>query len=571
MLLALALAALAAAAPTEPIAIASTVNAREVSVGDIFELDVIVTVRTQTPLEELTLPDLSQLTIVKQGRSQATQLTTASGGRSVSTEYRYQYLLRADRPGSVVIGEAHARVGKSVARAAPIKIAVGGKGAASSSAAARTKDDVPRTSFLDVRFDKESAYVGEQVVLTAEVLTKEPLDEWPRAPALKPPGFWVQTLEQGGRGGQPTQRTVNGEGYYVYLVERDALFPLAAGTQVFEPLSIAISPAGTFFQRPRDVIVTSEQRKLIVKPLPEAGRPAAFIDDNVGELSLRAAVRPTSTTTNQPITLTLIASGRGNLERLRLPTWDKAPSNARLFPPSQHVDRDDTGRGVEGKVMSEMLVQPLSAGTLHIPSFSLWTFDPGAGAYREARTEPIDVVVREGNGAAAPSGGTGGEPARQTLARGARPIHTGLKTAGASSATAVVPAGLGALLFGALCGVAGGLRARRRRSSAGVQAAAQKRRAKALAEAEAQRDGKALAQIVVDALAERFGADVRALPVVSLEQALIARGLPPEGAARVRRFLEDSEAARYAPKAAFDAARMAGEAKAIAALVDGRG
>ena len=565
------LCALAGAASEDgSLRIESAVNARQVTAGEVFQLDVIVTVRAQQPLGELSLPDLTAFDVMRQGRSQSTSFSTAGGQRSLSTVYRYTYMLRAQTAGTSTIGEASARLGKAVARAAPVKITVApGKGGGTLPSRKASRRD-GATAYLQVMFDRADAFVGQQVVLTAEVLTQMPLDVWPRIPSLKPQGFWVETLEQPGRTGAPTQRVVNGETYYVYLVEKDAVFPLNAGPQTIPAMTLAISPAGSFFTKPRDITLTSDAIKLVVKPLPSDGRPAAFSEDNVGDLRLTVQVKPLSTTVNQPLTVTLTASGQGNLDHIKLPTWDVSPPNARVFAPTMRVERDEGEGVVSGRVIAEMLVQPTAVGELRIPPFSLWMFSPTSARYRESRSDPVVVQVHESNGVPGGNGARPSAPAgRQVIARGARPIHTGLRAPPLQNGDALLALGGGALLAGAITCAIGTRRQRRATSVSGKKIAAQKTRSATLAGAVERGDLTAVARVILDALANRFGDDLRGMQAHDLQRALASRGLEADEALRVRRFIEDLEAARYAPGATPARDRLLRDAPFLMTSIEG--
>ena len=160
-----------AAADDAPISLRMEVDRTEVAQGDSFRLDVVLTSRTQQQVEELSLPDVPRsFTVMQERRATSTQVGTVNGKRSVTTEQRYMFVLRADEAGTHRIGEATARLGRAVARAAPMNIKViagdvvddDAPAASGPQPGARFGDEVP-AAFLEVTVDKETAWLGEQV------------------------------------------------------------------------------------------------------------------------------------------------------------------------------------------------------------------------------------------------------------------------------------------------------------------------------------------------------------------------------------------------------------------------
>ena len=102
------LALAAAAADDAPIALRMEFDDTEVAQGDSLRLDVVLTVRTQQQVEELSLPDVPRaFTVMQERRATSTKVSTSNGKRAVTTEQRYMFVLRADEAGThriVVIG-----------------------------------------------------------------------------------------------------------------------------------------------------------------------------------------------------------------------------------------------------------------------------------------------------------------------------------------------------------------------------------------------------------------------------------------------------------------------------------
>lgn len=563
--LALALLLTLAAQPDQSLSLRYEVSTRDVPVGATFQLDVVLLVDGRGQVEELALPEFAPaFTVVRESRAQV-----RSGGRQ---ELRFVYALRAEYIGDHQIGVATARVGKSSARAAPITIRVtgdaehsldGGDQAANGPTPGDRFGASPPAAFLEVTVDHATAWVGQQVMVTTTAYSQQPLAQVPRLPAMKPPGFLCVSFVNDGEGITPTQRTLKGRSYYVYLLHRDALFPLDEGSKTISAVTAEVLPAGSLFSRTRSLTVRSAPLTIAVKALPTEGRPARFAPGNVGRWRIEATARPAAVTVGQAFTLAVAVSGEGSLDALQLPTWDGG-GRARVFPPATRIERKD-GSGVAGRVVVETLVQPTEPGELRVPSLAFASFDPERGEYLESRTAPLVIKVKGVAGA----GGEAGGDESQAIARGARPLKTrpqlDQKVGEAPVAGGAAIAGLGAVGFMVL-------RARTRRSAsvAGETRRRREQRAKALTQARARTDLSTLERAVFDALAERAGDDVRGLPSGELGERLVARGLEPAFADRLLAFIRDVEAARYAPGGGAAARRLADEALALVHELEGR-
>jgi hypothetical protein len=597
-----------AIAAEPPASLRLDTNARELPQGEVFQLDVVLTLRTQEAVDELALPDLDAFTIVREHRAASTRIGSAAGvgggRRSVVVEQRFVYALRADRAGTFKIDGAEARIGSFVARAAPVTVRVVSRGGANATAAnppnaspsggspaATGASGVsvdrfgssPPPAFLDVTADVTTVYVGQPLIVTGEVYTQQALGQWPRLPGVRPPGFACTNLLDDQRP-QPSLRTVAGKPYTVYLVTSDALFPLQPGDLTIPATSVTVQPAGAFFQQPKPLVAKSQPLRVKVLPLPESGRPSGFVEGNVGQFRLEATVQPARVEAGQPFTLRLAAVGRGNLDQLRLPSWDgrestapassrgagQAGENARVFPPTRRVERsaDDP---LAGRVVAEMLVQARREGTLRVPSFSLALFDPEAKAYVEARSEPIIVTVTAARGAVGVAGPSAARPGHHTLTAGTRPTKVRVRADPAVS-DAPVALGSGVALFGAGAWLAGAAWQRRRASVAGRATMRHASLVRRVRDATARGDLAALEAAVLDALASTCGADVKAKDTAVLLPSLAARGVFDGLAAEVLAFIRDVETARFAPGGGYRG-RLAGAAAELVEalhLLEGR-
>ena len=175
-------------------------------------------------------------------------------------------------------------------------------------------------------------------------------------------------------------------------------------------------------------------------------------------------------------------------------------------------------------------------------------FDPTEGRYVTQQTPPMTVVVGERQAAV-----TAATPRRQTIAGGARPLALGIEVRH-TEAFALAPAVGGVVaVVGAAVGALGRRRRSRNDSVAGKRDARRRDRATAAGKARATVDVAAAHRLLLDALAERFGDDVRAADTQTLATLLTDRGLATATADGVVMAIVAADAARFAPGGAAKA------------------
>jgi hypothetical protein len=564
MILGLALGVALPAWAEAAVSLRMNVSSTTVPQGEPFQLDVVLTVNGSDAVDELELPDLTDFTILRDNEAQQVSFGNRNGRRAIVVEHRRTFLLVAEDAGKHTIGIATASLGNNVARAPAITVSITPKKAAGgdddatgatgtspagaagndattqSDPGARFGDALPQI-FLELRPDRTEAVVGEQVTVVGEIWSQVPLGSWPRIPGQKPPGFVCLALDDGLRP-QAVQRQLRGQVFNVYPVTRDALFALAPGTKTLPPIEIDVVPAGSFFSR-REVRVRSAPLMLTIKPLPEPA-PPAFVAGAVGHVELSTTIRPAGkVTAGVPFTVVVELSGTGNIDELPLPEWSLGP-NVRTFPPTVRRDRKDRDGLVAGSVVQETLVQANTPRRLTLPAISYVAYDPVEGRYVTREAPAVDVVVGPAAGAA-PS--TARPTQRTSIVQGARPLALGIDvrdTAGADWAPAV-----GGVF--AVCGGVVGVVGRRRRQHASSRVGQQQRRhddrRTQAATIRAQGDVAGAQRLLLDAVADRCGDDVRAIDTAALPAVLVSRGLSAAVAAAVAGAIVDVEAARYAP------------------------
>jgi len=172
--------------------------------------------------------------------------------------------------------------------------------------------------------------------------------------------------------------------------------------------------------RTREASVKSEKLTVNVKPLPKEGRPEAF-GGAVGRFEVSSHVDKTEVKAEEPVTLTVTLSGRGNIGAVSDIDMPEVPS-FRSYDSggSTNLSKDD--RIVQGSKSFTKVYIPSLPGDYTIPPVKLAYFDPAQGRYEIASSKEVLLSVAAGEGA--PNGATGHAPAGEILAKDIRYIKT---------------------------------------------------------------------------------------------------------------------------------------------------
>ena len=178
-----------------------------------------------------------------------------------------------------------------------------------------------------------------------------------------------------------------------------------SGTLDLAPVRVAARlQSGTYrdafgFRRSRTALFEArgERRRLVVRALPEAGRPPGFVNAIGTGFSIDVAASRSVVRVGDPIELTVVVRGDGDLEGLSLPRLDGSGG----LPPEYFSVPDTPPFGVMDEAANaktfDVTVRVRSAEASEIPPVALSYFDPVAGAYATARSRPVALAVRSGD------------------------------------------------------------------------------------------------------------------------------------------------------------------------------
>ena len=150
------------------------------------------------------------------------------------------------------------------------------------------------------------------------------------------------------------------------------------------------------FRRPRYELFAAQgsPRRLTVRALPVAGRPASFVNAIGRGFSLEVAASRTVVSVGDPIELTLRLRGDAPLAGLSLPPLDGPdglPAAWFGVPAGSVPGRVDAGTNTK---LFTVTVRVKSEEAREVPPIAFSWFDPGAREYRTVRSRPIALSVQ---------------------------------------------------------------------------------------------------------------------------------------------------------------------------------
>jgi hypothetical protein len=281
-------------------------------------------------------------------------------------------------------------------------------------------EKIKKNMLVRVEVDKKSVYVGEPVVATYKLYTRlKSESNMTKNPSFN--GFSVLDIQQPNDMSYRTEK-FEGREYNVYIIRKVQLYPLLAGNlelgiaeiennvqfikaeylnqqadvmnDVFRDLAqLTIPPEGINIQK---VTLQSKPLTVLVKPLPDAGKPATF-KGAVGDFTIETRVEKNNFSTDDDGKMAIIISGEGNLQMVNAPEmpWPKGIEGF------DSKATDDLFKGtvpVSGRKIFEFPFSVSTTGTYTLPAVEFSFFDTRDAKYKTVSSNPIEITVTKGTG-----------------------------------------------------------------------------------------------------------------------------------------------------------------------------
>lgn len=412
----------------------------KVAVGEQFRLTYTVNTQNVNGFRVGTIPAELEVLMGPSTSSQSS-FQMVNGHTSSSSSITYTYIICANKAGTYSIPAAHISVGGKTIASNQLRIKVSGASRQGAQGQQGQGEGGLRPAgsrisgsdlFIKVSANKRRVHEQEPILLTYKVYTLVDLTSLKgNMPDLK--GFHTQEVQL------PQQKsykieTVNGRPYRTVTWSQYVMFPQITGkleipSITFDGIVIQqnrdVDPFEAFFNGGSGYVEVKKKIKapgltIQVDPLP--ARPAGF-SGGVGSFTISAQLNKTDIKANNPVTLRVIVSGRGNLKLIKKPEV-KFPKDFDTYDAKVTDKTKLTSNGVEGNMVYDFLAVPRNQGKYEIPPIEFVYYDTEANAYKTVKTQAFTLNVAKGSGSASVSDYTG-DAADDQLNKDIRGIKTG--------------------------------------------------------------------------------------------------------------------------------------------------
>ncbi len=321
-------------------------------------------------------------------------------GDRTTVSYSENYLIVAGQPGKMVLPGVTVVADGQTYTTNPVEVTVS------------TPGTTDRMS-LALTLSQQKGYVGQPVVMTVEwTVTAQVQDVSFDVPVFKSDDFYIEDLseipqayarQQAEIQGVPVvvlenRRTINDMEAAIVSFSK-VLIPKRPGRITLDPVTVSTNMAtgrvrtGNFLEPVRTTYerfsVRSDPVVIEVLPLPSAGKPAQFYG-LIGPYTIWASATPTKVNVGDPITLTIRVGGNPYLKPVQWPQLEKVPELGEKFK----IPAEKASPVIENG--AKVFTQTIRANTdtvTEVPPIPLAFFDPSAGAYVVAQSQPIPLEV----------------------------------------------------------------------------------------------------------------------------------------------------------------------------------
>lgn len=388
--------------------VSAEVDRDRLGVGEALTYTVRVLVEPETPVL-ITPGPFDGFALI--GRAERREPGTTPGGAELLV---LELRLRAQRAGMWRIGGVRFEQGIRTAISPDLDVAVeAGRVAAPTVGPrvermlARANPPAPGEVAVTLLISDSVVVVGQQVdVVTAAWFPRDLLSRLRRPPTIRPPTVeGVYTAVQPSVAGVAASRLVGGIWYDIYVAHQ-VLFPVDEGPVRIPAANLTYAvPAGRqYFTDEQAVERASVSRSVMVRGLPAGGGGGGAVGSG---LQLSYELSPEPARAGQPIPVTVVLTGKGNLALWSSPLvrW---PEGSRGYADGTADAPRLTAGEFGGARRFRFLVVVDSAGTLALPDLRYRYYDIGQDGWREAlaRAAVLPVLPALPTAERRPSAGT---------------------------------------------------------------------------------------------------------------------------------------------------------------------
>lgn len=398
-----------------------------------------IIIENATDIRSVTPPKFKDLDLVSGPQQEFGESTVDN---VVSRYAAVSYILHPRRSGTIVLSPATAIIDGKKHSTGSIKLSVSKKGSGRATApnpfamlnpmqreqpreafndfilkkGEHVADKVNRNMHMITETNKKSCYVGEPIVASYKLYTRlKNESRLAKNPSFN--GFSVVDLQRPDETGYAREK-LNGKEYNVYTIRKAQLYPLQDGNIELEPATLDnrirfLKEDVSNLNENIDgflndvflgadaiitevVSLTSKPVTIVVKPLPEAGKPG-FFNGAVGAFGISATLEKNNFAQDETGKLYLVISGRGNLQLVTAPEI-KWPQQLEVFEPQVTDQLEMASVPVSGRKVFEIPFTVPAPGNYTVPAIAFAYFDPTTESYQVVHTAAIPFTVSMGSG-----------------------------------------------------------------------------------------------------------------------------------------------------------------------------
>jgi len=308
-----------------------------------------------------------------------------------SSSVDYTYYIQPSGPGTFQLGPAEVKVNGKVFQSNTVTLSI--------LKTASPESPAQGPIFLTATLSSKKAYVEEQVLYTLKLYLKISVSDISlQLPELDHLAF--KQLEKP----REYQGVYDGSTYRIIEVPY-GLMALKAGNYGIKPSRMNMTAYDSrrsrrgffddpFFRAGRPVTIASQALELKVAPLPDQGKPKGF-SGLVGTFKIEATLKPSKIKVGESATLTVLISGRGNVNRipdLKMPALD----HIKVYADEPVFEARPDFKGLAGFKTMKWAIVPEQQGDYEIPPLSLSFFDPDTNKYHIIQTPRQPLIVLPG-------------------------------------------------------------------------------------------------------------------------------------------------------------------------------
>jgi len=323
------------------------------------------------------------------GPSTSSSMQIINGKVSQSKSYVYE--LTPNRTGNLRIPPATIYVKGKAFKTKPMIIEV---------VKGKAVDKKGEDAYIQMEVSDSVAYIGQQITLDYKLYTRIDIrgQNYLEVPDYN--GFFAEEIRIKRT---PTEREIiDGQEYYVKVLERIALFPQQTGNYSLGPVRFKLRTptgrsSGGFFNtvQTRSFVVQTDPINILVKDF-DVTPPSSF-SGAIGSYKVDVKHQVNSISQDDAFTMRMTVRGDGDARTVNAPKLDFGP-DLDVYDPNTLNDVSSTnGVKIINEKVFEYIVVPKKSGKFRLnPEFSYYDVD--SSQFRTIRTIPINLTVAPGTG-----------------------------------------------------------------------------------------------------------------------------------------------------------------------------